>query len=116
MTGFEDTRAWAEAGDAAAQFNLGFMYGTGRGVWRDDREAVRLYRLVGDQGYADAQRATRGPQHLRGSHQSTERSNHSTISGAISASIVNPRCVTPEINSTCACGANASNTTENSSA
>ena len=44
-------RLAAEAGDAEAQFDLGFMYDTGRGVPQDDAEAVRWYRLAADQGY-----------------------------------------------------------------
>ena len=40
----------AEQGDAAAQFNLGVMYNNGRGVLKDEAEAVRWYRLAADQG------------------------------------------------------------------
>jgi TPR repeat protein len=49
------TRARAEAGDADAQFSLGVMYRTGRGVPQDDAEAVRWWRLAADQGRASAQ-------------------------------------------------------------
>ena len=42
-------------GDADAQFNLGRMYDTGRGVLQDDAEAVRWYRLAAEQGDVDAQ-------------------------------------------------------------
>ena len=52
---YETTRSAAEQGDANAQFNLGLMYGTGRGVRPDDAEAVRWYRLAADQGHAIAQ-------------------------------------------------------------
>ena len=48
-------REWtplAEQGDANAQTNLGVMYETGRGVPKDYNEAVRLYRLAAEQGYA----------------------------------------------------------------
>ena len=48
-------RAKANAGDADAQFNLGFMYGTGRGVPQDDVEAVSWYRQAAEQGHAGAQ-------------------------------------------------------------
>ncbi len=48
-------RARAEAGDAAAQVNLGLMYANGDGVPQDDVEAVRWYRLAADQGNAAAQ-------------------------------------------------------------
>ena len=43
-------RARAEQGDAAAQYNLGIMYGNGTGVPQDDAEALRWYRLAADQG------------------------------------------------------------------
>ena len=49
------TRHAAEQGDADAQFDLGFMYATGRGVPQDDVEAVRWYRLATEQGHARAQ-------------------------------------------------------------
>ena len=49
------TRALAEAGVADAQYNLGVMYATGRGVTQDYAEAVRWYRLAAGQGDADAQ-------------------------------------------------------------
>jgi len=45
----------AEAGDAEAQFDLGFMYYEGEGVPEDHAEAVRWYRLAADQGLAEAQ-------------------------------------------------------------
>ena len=48
-------RARAEAGEAIAQYNLGVLYATGRGVPRDDAEAVRWWRLAAEQGYAYAQ-------------------------------------------------------------
>lgn len=48
-------RPLAEQGDAGAQFNLGVAYENGRGVAKDEREAVRWYRLAAQQGDADAQ-------------------------------------------------------------
>ena len=45
----------AGQGDAAAQFNLGIMYDTGRGVPHYDTEAVRWYRMAAEQGLARAQ-------------------------------------------------------------
>ena len=52
-------RRAAKQGHVEAQFNLGFMYATGRGVTQDEtvavRVAVRWYRLAADQGYAGAQ-------------------------------------------------------------
>ena len=48
-------RLAADQGAAAAQFNLGVMYGNGEGVLKDDAEAVRWYRLAADQGDAGAQ-------------------------------------------------------------
>ena len=43
-------RAKANAGHAAAQFNLGLAYDTGRGVPQDDAEAVSWFRKAADQG------------------------------------------------------------------
>ena len=45
----------AEAGDAEAQADLGVCYALGRGVKRDDREAVKWFRKAAEQGYAYAQ-------------------------------------------------------------
>ena len=39
----------------SAQYNLGVMYDTGRGVPQDYAEAVRWYRKAADQGHAKAQ-------------------------------------------------------------
>ena len=47
--------ALAEQGDANAQYNLGVMYGKGRGVPQDAAEAVKWYRLATEQGVAEAQ-------------------------------------------------------------
>ena len=54
-TAFEGFRIHAEQGNASAQFYLGFMYDEGRGVVRNDAEAVRWYRLAAEQGEASAQ-------------------------------------------------------------
>jgi len=51
----EAIRTRANAGDADAQYNLGEMYATGRGVPQDDVEAVRWYRKAAEQGNAVAQ-------------------------------------------------------------
>jgi len=48
-------RQAAESGDAEAQRNLGLMHAEGRGVQRNDGEALRLFRLAGEQGDAEAQ-------------------------------------------------------------
>ncbi len=50
-----DLRKKAEQGNADAQFGLAMMYRNGRGVTRDDVEAVKGYRLAAEQGYAKAQ-------------------------------------------------------------
>ena len=52
---FEDVRSCAEQGHATAQTELGFMYGSGRGILQDNAEAVRWYRLAAEQGDAVAQ-------------------------------------------------------------
>ena len=48
-------RPLADQGYASAQFNLGTMYTNGRGVPKDDVQAVKWYRLAADQGNAFAQ-------------------------------------------------------------
>ena len=48
-------RLVAEQGDARARNELGFMYQNGRGVARDDAEAVRWYRRAAEQGHASGQ-------------------------------------------------------------
>ena len=50
-----ETRRLAEKGDARAQLQLGLKYANGRGVLKDDTEAVRWFRLAADQGDASAQ-------------------------------------------------------------
>ena len=45
----------AEQGDVIAQFGLGWMYGNGYGVPKNDREAVKWYRLAAEQGDVTAQ-------------------------------------------------------------
>ena len=52
---FETTIAKAKAGDAESQFILGNMYDRGRGVPKDEKEAVKWYRKAAEQGYAKAQ-------------------------------------------------------------
>ena len=48
-------REQAERGDADSQFWLGFRYAAGRGVPRDDEEAVRWLRAAAEQGEVDSQ-------------------------------------------------------------
>ncbi len=45
----------AARGDADAQYRLGYMYGTGQGVPKDDGKAVGWYRKAAGQGHARAQ-------------------------------------------------------------
>ena len=52
---FAETLRLAQEGNAASQFNLGWMYDNGEGVPRDDAEAIRWFRLAADQGNAVAQ-------------------------------------------------------------
>jgi TPR repeat protein len=47
-------RPLAEQGNAAARHNLGVMYAEGRGVARDDAQAVHWFRLAAEQGDAQA--------------------------------------------------------------
>ena len=58
-------RERAEQGDAAARTELGRRYYAGRGVPRDDAEAVRWTRLAAGQGHAPAQ-YNLGLLHFRG--------------------------------------------------
>ena len=52
---FEETLSKAEQGDAKAQFNLGARYGKGKGVKKDNAEAVKWFRKAAEQGNAEAQ-------------------------------------------------------------
>ena len=52
-------RLAAEQGQAHAQYNLGFMFANGRGVQKDDSEALKLYHL------SAAQRCEPAVQQLR---------------------------------------------------
>ena len=45
----------ADAGDAGAQYDLGFYYETGIGVPQDDAEAAKWYRMAAEQGHARAE-------------------------------------------------------------
>jgi uncharacterized protein len=54
-TAIQLMRAFAEQGDAPAQYNLGLMYDNGRGVPRDYAAAVQWYRKAAEQGHAGAQ-------------------------------------------------------------
>jgi uncharacterized protein len=51
----EDMKRLAEQGHADAQYDLGLMYQTGRGVPENYVEAVKWYRLSAEQGFAFAQ-------------------------------------------------------------
>ena len=48
-------REAADRGTAEAQFQLGLLYDTGRGVRQNPTEAIRWYRAAADQGHAAAQ-------------------------------------------------------------
>ena len=54
-TAFNEWKPLAEQGDAGAQHNLGWMYGNGKGVLKDDKQAVKWYQKAADQGNASAQ-------------------------------------------------------------
>jgi TPR repeat protein len=40
----------ADQGDSYAQHSLGLMYSEGRGIPRDDKEALKWFRLAAEQG------------------------------------------------------------------
>ena len=48
-------RAAAEKGDPVAQYKLASSYAHGKGVGRDEAEAVRWYRKAAESGYARSQ-------------------------------------------------------------
>jgi uncharacterized protein len=48
-------RPLADQGNAVAQFILGVMYDSGKGVLQDDAEAMKWYRKAADQGESNAQ-------------------------------------------------------------
>ena len=50
---FEFAKAKAEKGDASAQVTLGLMYEYGRGVAKNDVEAVKWYRKAAEQGVSE---------------------------------------------------------------
>ena len=52
---FAETKKLAEAGNAVAQFKLGSAYELGKGVTKDQVEAVKWYRKAAEQGNANAQ-------------------------------------------------------------
>ena len=54
-TAFRIWSALADQGDATAQANLGIMYRDGRGVAKDDAQAVQWYRKAAEQGNAFGQ-------------------------------------------------------------
>ena len=45
----------AKQGDARSQYNLGLMYRKGEGVLKDDKTAMKWYRLAAEQGFVLAQ-------------------------------------------------------------
>jgi len=51
----EALRKRADQGNAQAQYNLGLMYANGRGVAKDDGQALAWYQKAADQGHAAAQ-------------------------------------------------------------
>jgi len=64
-TSFSEWKPLADKGYANAQYNIGWMYGAGSGVSKDNKQAVKWYRKAADQGYADAQ-YNLGLMHIKG--------------------------------------------------
>ena len=54
-TALREWQPLADQGDADAQFLLGRMYDTGRGLLKDYKQAEKWYRKAADQGYAMGQ-------------------------------------------------------------
>ena len=53
-TAFREMLPLADQGDAAAQYNLGYMYEIGEGVPQDYVQALKWYRKAAEQGDASA--------------------------------------------------------------
>jgi len=51
----ETLHAEADKGNARAQYNLGMMYISGRGVTQDDAQAIAWWRKAAERGDADAE-------------------------------------------------------------
>jgi TPR repeat protein len=54
-TAFPEYAKLAAQGDASAQYRLALMYANGRGVLKDDEQAVVWFRKAAEQGHAAAQ-------------------------------------------------------------
>ena len=54
-TAFNEWKPLAEEGGESAQYNIGWLYDNGKGVLKDDKEAVKWYRKAAEQGLASAQ-------------------------------------------------------------
>ena len=54
-TSFKETLPLAKSGSHIAQFNLGLMYKTGKGVGKNNQKAAKWFRQAADQGYDRAQ-------------------------------------------------------------
>jgi TPR repeat protein len=54
-TAFNEWKPLAEQGVASAQHLLGLMYGNGKGVLKDDKEAAKWFLKAAEQGNASAQ-------------------------------------------------------------
>jgi len=52
---FNENKTRAEQGDASAQYNLGYAYATGKGVAKDEVEAVNWFRKSASQNNTKAQ-------------------------------------------------------------
>jgi TPR repeat protein len=52
---FKEIFQKAQQGDPNSQIRLGYMYATGKGVEKNDKEALRWYRKAADRGKANAQ-------------------------------------------------------------
>ena len=54
-TALKEWRPLAEQGDAQAQWGLGILYFSGKGVLQDNRNAFKFYKLAADQNNPDGQ-------------------------------------------------------------
>lgn len=71
----------AGKGDAEAMFHLGRMHEKGRGVPRNERKALELYRRAADKGYAKAGQAAQRMGGTAAARKPSRRASSASISG-----------------------------------
>lgn len=54
-TAFKEWKPYADKGNSGAQYSIGLLYRDGKGVQKDDKEALAFFQKAAEQGHADAQ-------------------------------------------------------------